>query len=138
MAVCALLWALLWALVSVPPSTDGAVLLEPQAVAVLVPRAPYLLLSMNSSPSYWIEGSDEEIRVYEDFRLIIGLFREPGQLVWRGVLQRKVKDGKGLALDRAVEELLDRLPVPVLAPGPDPSSPLEAPASPGPAELVRR
>ena len=112
-------------------------LLEPRTVAVLVPRAPYLLLSMSSAPSYWIEGSDEEIRVYEDFRLIIGLFDKAGQLVWRGVLERKVEEGKGLSLDSAVAELLDRLPAPVRAPGRDLPSGLDLPAPPGRAVPAR-
>ena len=47
--------------------------LVPRKVAVQVPRAPYLLSSMNHTPSYWIEGTDEEIRIYEDFRLVIAL-----------------------------------------------------------------
>ena len=113
-------------------------LLQPRTVAVLVPRAPYLLLSMSSSPSYWIEGSDEEIRVYEDFRLIIGLLTKPGKLVWRGVFERKVEEGKGLALDRAVAELLERLPAPAPDPDRDPPSRLDASALPGLGELARR
>ena len=84
--------------------------LKPRSVAVQVPRAPYLLSSMSYSPSYWIEGSDEEIRVYEDFRLVIGLLSEPGRLLWRGVVERKVVAGKALSLDTAVADLLERLP----------------------------
>ena len=86
--------------------------LKPRRVTVEVPRAPYLLLSMSSSPSYWIEGSDEQLRVYEDFRLAIGLLAEPGRVLWRGVMQRKVEEGKGLSLDAAVADLLGRLPSP--------------------------
>ena len=83
--------------------------LAPRKVAVQVPRAPYLLSSLSSGPSYWIEGSDEEIRVYEDFRLVIGLLSEPGRILWRGVLERKVNEGQDLSLDAAVADLLERL-----------------------------
>ena len=83
--------------------------LKPRRVTVEVPRAPYLLLSMSSAPSYWIEGSDEQLRVYEDFRLAIGLLAESGRVLWRGVMRRKVEEGKGLSLDAAVADLLERL-----------------------------
>ncbi len=84
--------------------------LAPRRLAVQVPRAPYLLSSYSYSPSYWIEGSDEEIRVYEDFRLVIGLMRGPDRMIWRGVLERKVEEGQALSLDDGVALLLERLP----------------------------
>ncbi len=84
--------------------------LKQRRVIVQVPRAPYLLSSFSYSPSYWIEGSDEEIRVYEDFRLVIGLMRGGERMIWRGVLERKVEEGQALSLDDGVALLLERLP----------------------------
>lgn len=85
-------------------------LLAPRKVVVRVPRAPYLLSSMSHAPSYWIETNDEEIRLFEDFRLVIGLMTGSSRVLWRGVLQRKVDDGEDLSLDEAVTLLLERLP----------------------------
>jgi hypothetical protein len=108
--------------------------LEPRRVIVQRPRAPYLLSSMNQSASYWIEGTDEEIRIYESFRLVIGIVDEPGQLVWRGVLDRQVDEGKALSLDHAVARLLDRLPA-----GAEPGAvePTPVPPAPDAARPVR-
>lgn len=107
--------------------------LEPRKVAVHVPRAPYLLSSMDSSPSYWIEGSDEKIRVYEDFKLVIAVLTRAERIVWRAVLEQKVQDGKDLSLAAAVAVLLARLPPPAAGPGDEPHEsepPAEAPSNP--------
>jgi hypothetical protein len=111
--------------------------LEPRRVIVQRPRAPYLLSSMNQSASYWIEGTDEEIRIYESFRLVIAIVDETGRIAWRGVFDRQVDEGKPLSLDRAVAALVARLPA-----GPDPGavpaapgSRVPAPAPPGRASL---
>jgi hypothetical protein len=110
--------------------------LEPRKVVVKTPRAPYLLLSMTSAPSYWIEGFDEEVQAYEDFRLVIGLFAEPGRLLWRGVLERKIQAGGDLPLEAAVAELLDRLPRARSGGKPEPLRSNERPEPP-PVELPR-
>lgn len=102
--------------------------LEQRKVVVYVPRAPYLLLSMSYSPSYWIEAFDQEIRVREDLRLVIGLVSEPGQILWRGVLERKVAEGDALRLDEAVAQLLERLLAPAPVRKADPPAALDGPA----------
>jgi len=102
--------------------------LVPRKVTIYEPRAPYLLSSMNSSASYWIERSNPKILLYEDFRLVIGLSSKPGQVFWRAVLERQVKEGENLSLDDAVGVLLERLPPPT----PDPPGRLDREFDPPP------
>jgi len=111
--------------------------LTPRRVAVRVPRAPYLLSSMNHTASWWIEGSDEEIRIYEDFRLVIALVDREDVLLWRGVFEQQVSEGMDLSLGEAVGRLLRRLPARVVeteegdAPREAPPSPQTAPSEVG-------
>lgn len=77
---------------------------------VQVPFAPYLFSSLDSSASYWIEGSSREIRSYHDLRLEIGIHTAPGAAVWRATTFRSVEVGRRLPVREAVEVLLEHLP----------------------------
>ena len=112
--------------------------LVPRRVTVYEPRAPYLLSSMTSSASYWIEGSNAKILVFEEFRLVIGLFSKPGQIFWRGVLERQVEEGENLSLGEAVAELLERLPPPTYNPPAGLDREIDPPPEPNTPELPTR
>lgn len=84
--------------------------LRRQTVVVYVPFAPYLLSSNHSSPSYWIEGSEKESRVYEDIHLAIDVTEGRGRSIWHAALERRVEEGSALPLDDAVATLLERFP----------------------------
>ncbi len=77
---------------------------------VEVPRAPYLLSSHHSSASYWIEGSDTELRVYRDLRLSVAVVEPGGRIVWKGVLRRELHEGQKSGLAEAVANVLGRFP----------------------------
>lgn len=77
---------------------------------VNVPSAPYLLSSLNSSASYWVEGSHREERFHEAIKLSIGFTPGGAHMPWRAVWVRRVEDGGILKLDSAVDGLLARFP----------------------------
>lgn len=88
--------------------------LRRRVVILVESAAPYLLSSLTSSPSYWIEGQQRKVaQMHEDLRLAIG-FSEPDarRRTWRGVLLRTVVNASALPLDDAVEALLERFPQP--------------------------
>ena len=92
--------------------------LRRRALLVNEPMAPYLLSSHHSSASYWIEGSQQVLRVYDDIRLLIGITDTDGRSIWHGTLERRVEYRPSLPLRDAVATLLERFPPAV--PGPDP------------------
>jgi hypothetical protein len=81
-------------------------------VVALEQPAPYLLSSMTSSASYWIEGGYRKVlQVHEEVRLAIRISgAESRNYAWRGLLLRTLVNPTGLPLDDAVATLLDRLP----------------------------
>ena len=79
-------------------------------VAVEVPRAPYLLSSLSSSPSYWIEGTDTERRLMRDLWILIEVSDPDGRLVWKGAARRRVEDGQKLDVEDLVASVLGRFP----------------------------
>lgn len=86
--------------------------LERRAERVPVPRAPYLFSSHHSGPSYWIEGTDVEEREYAQLELDIEVVLRDGRPVWKGGVSERLEHEKTPDLDRAVEELVRRLPRP--------------------------
>lgn len=74
------------------------------------PRAPYLLSSMHSSPSYWIEGSNRTQRVVRRMRLSVAIFEPGGRIVWKGVLDDELGEHQPAELAEAVEGVLARFP----------------------------
>lgn len=82
---------------------------RPRTEVVNQPFAPYLLLSMDSSPSYLIEGSDTVVRRHKDFLLTIGL-RAGGEITWKGSLKDRVEGDAALPLEDCVATLLERFP----------------------------
>jgi hypothetical protein len=72
--------------------------------------APEYLASLNDSPSYWIEGSVEEIRHYNAYRLAIGVSGGPGRMTWRAVVANRVAAETELPLGDAIEILFERFP----------------------------
>jgi hypothetical protein len=98
----------------VPQDADLRVMyhlsLQPRSESVQVPRAPYLLSSMSSSASYWIEGTDVEQRAYQQVRLGIHIRDPAGRELWSASLSEKVNEGQQLDLDAEVATLLRRLP----------------------------
>ncbi len=84
--------------------------LHRHAVEVEVPRAPYLLSSYSSSPSYWIEGSEVKKRIFEDLQLVVRVAGPDGRTTWQAALKRRLEDGSGLRLDDLIVTLLERFP----------------------------
>ncbi len=82
--------------------------LQRRAELLTVPEAPYQLSSHHSSPSYYVESSHQEWRVYEVFKLAVGFTLPDGRMPWRAVMVRRVEDGASLPLDDAVDDLLGR------------------------------
>ncbi len=72
--------------------------------------APEYLSSLSSSASYWIEGSVEEIRQYDVYRLAIGVSDGPGRMTWRAVVANRVAAETELPLEDAVGALFERFP----------------------------
>jgi hypothetical protein len=72
--------------------------------------APYLLSSLDSSPSYLIEGSVAEVRRYDQYRLAIGVSHGPGRMTWRGAVAGRVAIEDELPLDDAIATLFERFP----------------------------
>jgi hypothetical protein len=88
--------------------------LRRRAVVLVESAAPYLLSSLTSSASYWIEGEQRKVaQLHEDLRLSIG-FSEPDdrRRTWRAVLMRTLVNASVLPLDDAVGGILDRFPGP--------------------------
>lgn len=77
---------------------------------VSVPLAAYTLHSHHSSPSYTIEGTHEETRVYQDLLLWIGAAAPDGRMVWHGAWKERVPAGAALPLQSSVSHLLARFP----------------------------
>lgn len=92
--------------------------LQPRIEMVAVPRAPYLLSSYGSSGAFLIEGTDVEARSFEDLQLSIDVGLRNGPSVWKGAVRERVEKGQSPDLERAVEDLLKRLPPPSAAPEP--------------------
>lgn len=84
--------------------------LQRLAKMVNVPLAPYLLSSMNSSASYWIEGTKAEKRVFEHMQLAIHIADARGRVVWQGSVTRRLEKGSSIPLDGAISEILDEFP----------------------------
>lgn len=84
--------------------------------AVTVQRAPYLLSSMNSSPSYWIEGAETQHLPYLELRLAVAMTDSRNRVVWKSVLKRQMDPGQRPALGEAVASAL--APFPDAAAGP--------------------
>jgi hypothetical protein len=97
--------------------------LEPRMEKVAVPSAPYFLSSNDSSPSYWIEGTDVVERRVEHFSLQMDIALPDGSVIWKGLVQKRMEHAAPAPLDEAVEELLRRLPPPSTAPVPDEDPP---------------
>jgi hypothetical protein len=72
--------------------------------------APEYLASLDSSPSYWIEGSVAEVRQYNVYRLAIGVSGGPGRMTWRAVVANRVSAESELPLEDAVGALFERFP----------------------------
>jgi hypothetical protein len=86
--------------------------LERYSMVVDEPRAPYLLSSLTSSPSYLVEGSRKATRVQEQLRLAIRFVEPEGRMLWQAGLVRVQEDHRTLPLDRDVASLLARFPRP--------------------------
>jgi len=96
---------------------------EPRIERVAVPSAPYFLSSKDSTPSYWIEGTDVVERRVQHFSLRMDIALPDGRVVWKGLVQERLEHSAPAPLDEAVEELLLRLPPPSEAPVPSEDPP---------------
>jgi hypothetical protein len=85
--------------------------LQQRGEVVNVPSAPYLLSSHHSSPSFWIEGGRQEVRVLRDVELWIGMLDANGRVVWQGSFRERVAQGSPLRLRDVVARVLERFPV---------------------------
>ncbi|HEX5066818.1 MAG TPA: DUF4136 domain-containing protein, partial [Myxococcota bacterium] len=84
-----------------------------------------------ASPSYEIVVSRRQTVVYERVALAIEVFdAETRQLVWRGVHEERVRGSFAARAERAVSEIVSRLPARPDPRTPDPSA--VASAAPGP------
>lgn len=92
--------------------------LELRQQMVNVPRAPYLVSSMSSSASYWVEGTDTERREFRELRLVIAVLDADGRVVWKGGVLRRLEASQESDVGHAVEELLERFPRARTAPAP--------------------
>jgi hypothetical protein len=84
--------------------------LEHRIVVAEVPRAPYLLSSLSSSASYWVEGSDLEKQKVADVTLGIEITDGQGRHVWSGESKQRLQRGQKFDMDASVAALLERLP----------------------------
>jgi hypothetical protein len=78
---------------------------------VNVPSAPYLLSSHHASPSFWVEGGRQELRLVRDVELWIGMLDADGRVVWQGVFRERVAQGHSLRLREVVARVLERFPL---------------------------
>jgi hypothetical protein len=84
-----------------------------------------------ASPSYEIVVSRRQTVVYERVALAIEVFdAETRQLVWRGVHEERLRGSFAARAERAVSEIVSRLPARPAPPRPDPAE--VASAAPGP------
>ena len=91
--------------------------LERRTVVAEVPRAPYLLSSLSSSPSYWIEGSTLEKQRVADVTLSIEITDRNGRSVWSGTSTHRLQRGQKLDVDASIVALLESLPARRTGPG---------------------
>jgi len=84
--------------------------LRRQLEVATVPLAPYRLDSLHESPSYVIEGSRTEERLYQTIRLSIDVTEEGGRSLWQATLRRRVDGHASLGLEDAVATLLEDFP----------------------------
>jgi hypothetical protein len=75
-----------------------------------LPRAPQLLSSHHSSPSYWIEGTETARVLYRKLQLSVAVMEPGGKMVWKGVVERDVQDGQQVALADLVSRVVERFP----------------------------
>ncbi len=81
-----------------------------RVVLAEVPRAPYLLSSLSSSASYWIEGTDLEKQRVHDVTIWIEITDANGRSVWTGESRQRLERGQKFDLDARIVALLERLP----------------------------
>lgn len=85
--------------------------LQRRQVVVDVPMGMQLVNSYNSSASYWVEGFDREIRIYDELELTIGIADPTGKVLWHGSLVEPIEDRDLIPARKAVDTLLKDLPV---------------------------
>jgi len=98
--------------------------LERRTEQIAVPRAPYLLSSMNSGASYWIEGTESVLRSFDDMQLSIEVSGRSGRVVWTAATRERLDEGQSPDLDAVVKALLARFPEATPPPRPDPADQL--------------
>jgi hypothetical protein len=84
--------------------------LQRRVKLVDVPRAPYLLSSHHSSPSYWIEGTQTARILYRQLQLAVAVMEPGGRIVWKGVVEREIEDGQKVVLADVVAGVIERFP----------------------------
>lgn len=92
--------------------------LEPRTILAQVPRAPYLLSSMSSSPSYWIEGTDMEKQQVHDVTISIEATDGDGRTVWTGTSRQRLQRGEKIDVEATLVALLESFPRRPGRPGP--------------------
>ena len=77
---------------------------------VNVPMAAQFVASLHASPSYWIEGSTQEQRIYRDVRLAIVVTQADGRTLWQASLERRAKQSSEILLEDIVGSLIEQFP----------------------------
>jgi hypothetical protein len=85
-----------------------------QVEIATVPMALYQLDSLHSSPSFLVEGSRTEDRLYRHIRLSIDVTDRDGRTVWQAAVQRRVEGHSALRLEDVVALLLEDFPASAL------------------------
>ncbi len=75
-----------------------------------VPMAAQFVASYHSSPSYWIEGTTKEQRVYREVRLAIVVTQGDGRTLWQASLERLAKQSTEILLKDIVGSLIEQFP----------------------------
>jgi len=84
--------------------------LERRTILEQVPRAPYLLSSLSSSPSFWVEGSDLQRRQVSDVTLFVDVSDGAGHPLWSGESRQRLRRGEKLDLAASIATLLESIP----------------------------
>jgi len=87
------------------------VALKRRKTIVDVPMGLNLVNSYSHSASYWVEGVNREVRIYDELHLAIGIADPSGRVLWHGSFIQPLADEEPIPAGRAVETLMRDLPV---------------------------
>ena len=84
--------------------------IQPKAKLTQNAVAPYVLNSLHSTPSYYIERTEVSEHRFDDFYLAMGITEGGGRMTWQATFEKHIEPNDSLPIEAAVEELFEHFP----------------------------